>query len=482
MLVPTDPSQTQDTPPPINANADVLHQYEQRQQLYLHSPNPPGIWPMHHLSQTPTGAQYMPYHNMSTPPQQTMMGAHYGPDYGQAGPKRPRIDEDDRYGMASGMDPGQILIQVMGKCEELTGMVQKMTLKMDEFEGTLNGHHKEITHLNETTKQSADRADRAKSEPKLQAVVHQAMYYLCDPDFTNEGTGRNIVLPAPLPAGTAARQLTVPGKDGEEDTIIRVFNPDWMKAYKDCPEQREYISQAILWVITNNPVDDPLTDIPSELLAFDVVREYAMTFLTTLKLRYRKQTDEQAAKKYKTKTMNNRRSERAKTKWENRLAAVPQLEESLQTTGLARYVVRGWMSPDASDCGEADAGEWEDARALANAGSNGRETCPVPFRATWLSKLLYALDKNVISGKPGVGKRKYDCFHGLEVNAVRTGPKHFGKEVHYRCMFDDTWMEDNVASASFTVTETPSDFNISVGDIPNSAVGTADLEALGLGP
>lgn len=84
--------------------------------------------------------------------------------------------------------------------------------------------------------------------------MHQAMYYLCDPEFTNEGTGRKIILPNPLPAGAAARQLTVPGKDGEEDTIVRVFNPDWMKPHKDCPEQREYIAQTILWVIANNPV------------------------------------------------------------------------------------------------------------------------------------------------------------------------------------------------------------------------------------
>lgn len=110
-----------------------------------------------------------------------------------------------------------------------------------------------------------------------------------------------------------------------------------------------------------------------------------MTFLTTLKLRYRKQTDEEVDRKYKIKTTKNRRSERTKTKWENRLAAVPQLEESLQTQGLARYVARGWTSPDASDCGEADLDEWEAARAHANAGSNGRETYPVPFRATWVS-------------------------------------------------------------------------------------------------
>lgn len=111
----------------------------------------------------------MPYRNMSTPPQQTMIGTHYGPmDYGQTGPKRPRFGDDDRYGMASGMDPSQVLVQVMGKCEELTGMMQKMTLKMHEFEGTLNEHHEQITHLNETTAKSADRSDRAKSEPKLQ--------------------------------------------------------------------------------------------------------------------------------------------------------------------------------------------------------------------------------------------------------------------------------------------------------------------------
>lgn len=98
-----------------------------------------------------------------------------------------------------------------------------------------------------------------------------------------------------------------------------------------------------------------------------------------------------------------------------------------------------------------------------------------------LSKLLYALDKNVISGTPGVGKRKYDCFHGLAANAVRTGPKHFGKEVHYRCMFDDAWLQENITSVPFMVADIPTDFNMSAEDIPDSAVGKADLEALGLG-
>lgn len=170
MLIPTDPPQTQDTPPPTNDAPDALHQYEQRQQQFLHSPNLPGMWPMQQ-PQTPTGVQYMPYHNMSTPPQQTMMGTHYGGismDYSQAGPKRLRFGEEDRYSMASGMDPGQVLVQVTSKYDELAGMMQQMSLKMDNFEGKLNEHKEEITHIKAATAQSVEGGDRSKSQPKLQ--------------------------------------------------------------------------------------------------------------------------------------------------------------------------------------------------------------------------------------------------------------------------------------------------------------------------
>jgi hypothetical protein len=118
------------------------------------------------------------------------------------------------------------------------------------------------------------------------------------------------------------------------------------------------------------------------------VRPVAMTFLVHLIGHYKTQVDEGGAKsKQKEKARRNRVGERVKNKWERRVEGAPLLEkhEAIKGRNLVRFVQRGFMSPDVSDCGDAPQDEWEAARAKANAGSHGLERRRVSFRATWVS-------------------------------------------------------------------------------------------------
>jgi len=113
-----------------------------------------------------------------------------------------------------------------------------------------------------------------------------------------------------------------------------------------------------------------------------------MTFLAHLKQHYKAQIDAGGAKeKQKEKAKRNRVGERVKSKWERRIEGAPLLEKHGEIKGqnLVRFVQRGFMSPDVSDCGDAAADEWIAARAKANAGSHGLERRQVSFRATWVS-------------------------------------------------------------------------------------------------
>lgn len=226
------------------------------------------------------------------------------------------------------------------------------------------------------------------------------------------------------------------------------------------------------------------------------IHAIAKQYFTSWKARYKKQTDPAYAAKQEEKEKLGRVRDRRIAKCNRRKAMTAKFDKQHATEGSARFVQPAFQSPEHSDCGEASRPEWELYRQSVNGGTGGLETRPLLYRATWVSpifstaqtrkhthlvsqltRLLYALDKLAEDQPgPGMGKSRYQRWHGLPVNAVNQPPSLGKGDTNYICMYGPEWLASNQPKKA--PKETPENFTMSEVDIPDTEIRSEDLRAL----
>ncbi|KZP12953.1 hypothetical protein FIBSPDRAFT_961016 [Athelia psychrophila] len=194
--------------------------------------------------------------------------------------------------------------------------------------------------------------------------------------------------------------------------------------------------------------------IPKDQVTTTKIGGVAKRYFSTWKAKYKEQVDPVQAAKRVQKDKDGRARDHRTAKWDP------------------------FQSPEHSNSGKAERINWEAERVRRNGGSSGLETRKVLFRATWLTRLFYALDKlGDAKAAPGKGKPHYERWHGLDINTVGTEPPFGKQENSHQCMYDPEWLAAQ-SKVKRPPLPTPADFELTKCQILDDEIQEENLKAL----